>query len=294
MKRNLLLIATTLLLAGCASEATAPVVRGSNTSPRGSVSTSTLLVDTGPGSDGSTVYGLFASGNQNCSPNPPCASNFQFLGGQFTLASDATIDAVQGWMQTTAGSMDVHIRTPDVLGRPGADFYTQNYSVTFQGTFGWKVFDNYNVSLPAGTYWLTFEPVAGGGIIGSMQSGVATPLANYAFFAFPNTNWGTFTTPAFGFRVSGTADEVKTPSQNISDLIGQIGGLGLPGGTTTAANAKLNAALNAIAANNIPLACSSLQDEINFVNAQSGKKIAASDAATIVTAVAAIRTQLGC
>jgi hypothetical protein len=127
-----------------------------------------------------------------------------------------------------------------------------------------------------------------------MQGGAANPLSNYGFFSPPNANWGTFTSPTLGFRVSGTASAVNTPSQNITNLMGVISGLGLQAGIATSANAKLQAALNAIGANNTPLACSSLQDEINFVTAQSGKKIAASEAATIITAVAAIRTQLGC
>jgi hypothetical protein len=296
VKNNLILVATTLLLAGCAGEATAPVVRESNATPRASTSTSTLLVDTGPGGVASVgSLGLFASGSTTCSPQPDCAANEEFLGGEFTLPSAATLDGVQGWMSTSAGSMDVHIRLPDGPGgTPGTDVHSQNYSVTLQGTFDWKVFDNFNVDLPAGTYWVTFEPVANGGIVASMQGGVAVPLSNYGFFSPPNANWGTFTTPALGFRISGTASAVTTPSQNITNLMLLIRGLGLQGGIATSANAKLQAALDGIAANNTALACSSLRDEINFVNAQAGNKIAASDAATIRTSVDAIRTQLGC
>jgi hypothetical protein len=293
VKRNLLWVAATMLLAGCAGEATAPALKEANPSLRASTNTSVLLFDTGPGGLGGVgTLDLFASGATNCSPQPACAVHFQLLGGQFTLASDATIDGVQAWMDTFAGSMDVHIRA-DASGRPGTDVHTQNYSMSEQ-TVGWAVFSNFNVSLPAGTYWVTLEPVASGGIQGSMPGGVANPLAKYAFLADGNLNWGTFTTPTLGFRISGSINSVKTPSQNISDLMGTISGLALPGGIGTSANAKLQASLNAIAANNNLLACSSLQDEINFVTAQSGKKIAASDAATILTAVAAIRTQLGC
>jgi hypothetical protein len=174
VKGNLLLAAATLFLAGCASEATAPVIKEANPAPRASTNTSVLLFDTGPGGPGGIgTIDLFASGATNCLPQPACAVHFQLLGGQFTLASDATIDGVQGWMETSAGSMDVHIRN-DASGRPGTDVYTQNYSMSAQ-TAGWAVFSNFNVSLPAGTYWVTFEPVPSGGIQGSMPGGVANP-----------------------------------------------------------------------------------------------------------------------
>jgi hypothetical protein len=293
VKRNLLLIATTLLLAGCASEATAPVMKESNATRRASTNPSVLLFDTGPGGPGGFgTIDLFAFGSSSCSPQPACGLHFQFLGGQFTLANDATIDGVQGWMETSAGSMDVHIRA-DASGRPGTDVYSQNYSMSAQSV-GWAVFSNFNVSLPAGTYWVTFEPVANGGIQGSMPGGAANPLASYAFLADGNLNWGILSAPALGFRISGSMESTITPSQNITQLMGQISALGLAGGIATSANAKLQAALNAITASNTVLACSSLQDEINFVTAQSGKKIPASDASTINTSVAAIRTQLGC
>ena len=59
-------------------------------------------------------------------------------------------------------------------------------------------------------------------------------------------------------------------------------------------DSKLRAALSALDADQTAQACTSLQDLINHANAQSGKKLTASDAANIVAAAAGIRTELGC
>lgn len=296
MKRNLALAAVVLFVAGCANDSTAPVKTSlAAFLPVSRASVSSYLVDTGPGgiagAQGVISWSLISLGETGCSPQPGCLSTFQFLGGQFVLANDAAIDSVAGWMvNNTAGPIDIHIRA-DNAGVPGTDVYTKSYSVGVQAT-GWQVFHAFTTSLPAGTYWLTFEPTANGGYDGSMQTGAANPLL-YAFFANSNNRWVPFST-SIGMRVAGSYVVASTPSDKINNLVGLISGFGLASGIQTSVNAKLQTALDAIAANNTPLACSSLQDEINYVTAQSGKKIAASNAATIITSVAAIRTQLGC
>jgi hypothetical protein len=295
VKRNLAFAAAALFAAGCANDSTAPATTSMAYHPASRADVSSYLVDTGPGGvagvPGVTTWSLISLGETGCTPQPGCLDSFQFLGGKFVLANDAAIDSVAGWMNTDkAGSIDIHIRA-DNAGLPGTDVYTQNYSLTVQGS-GWQVFHGFTTTIPAGTYWLTFEPSAGSQYDGGMQDGAPNPLP-YAFFANSNNRWVPFTT-SMGMRVAGSYVVSSTPTDKINDLIGSITGFDLPSGTQTAANAKLRAALNAIAANNTLLACSSLQDEINFVNAQSGKKIAASDAASILVSVAAIRTQLGC
>ena len=59
-------------------------------------------------------------------------------------------------------------------------------------------------------------------------------------------------------------------------------------------DSKLQLALNALTAGNTPLACTYLQDAINFAMAQSGKKLTVSQANTIISTVSGIRSQLGC
>ena len=70
--------------------------------------------------------------------------------------------------------------------------------------------------------------------------------------------------------------------------------MGLPKGLTTALNAKLNAALAALDADDTAGACTSLQDFLNLVSAQSGKKLTEEQAEELTDAANAIREQLDC
>jgi hypothetical protein len=84
------------------------------------------LVTTGPGGTSSIgSSSLFGTGSQTCSPQPACSASFQFLAGQFTLPSGATLDSVEGWMGPggSGGSLAVKIltdcqRSPEIP--PGA------------------------------------------------------------------------------------------------------------------------------------------------------------------------------
>jgi hypothetical protein len=265
---------------------TEPAARTLPDSPKAARSgASVLLVDTGPGA-AAVGYGL--SGGTIEFPG------WQFLAGQFTLSDDANVTSVSGWMKVfLGGNIDVHIRA-DAAGMPGTDLHSQSYTLTTTD-FAWYDFTNFNVSLPAGTYWVTFEPVINGGLVASMPNGVPSPLASYAFKAqFTLPNWSTSfspNAPSMGYRVTG---ELITPTSMINDLESFILAAALPAGTTQSLNAKLNSALSAIAANQTGLACSYLQDVINFSNAQSGKKIPVATANDIISQTTAIRAELGC
>jgi hypothetical protein len=127
------------------------------------------------------------------------------------------------------------------------------------------------------------------------------------FFGFIATT--PVTTIEFTFAKSGTIQNdifqvynpayangtvVPPPEDLIADLRTVIAELGLPKGTATSLDAKLRAALSALDAGQTARACTSLQDLINYANAQSGKKLTASDAASIIAAAISIRTELGC
>jgi hypothetical protein len=74
-----------------------------------------------------------------------------------------------------------------------------------------------------------------------------------------------------------------------------ISGSGNGAGTKTSLNAKLQAALDALAAGDIATACSKLQDFVNEVNAQKvKKKISVSVANSLINSAAEIMSQLGC
>ena len=70
---------------------------------------------------------------------------------------------------------------------------------------------------------------------------------------------------------------------------------GLPAGTNTALQAKLNDALSAANGGNTASACTALNDFISQVLAQQGKKkISAKDAAELIADAQRIQAVLGC
>jgi hypothetical protein len=93
----------------------------------------------------------------------------------------------------------------------------------------------------------------------------------------------------FTITVNGAAEQV-------GDLIGIVNAL--PKVPVTIKNglaSKLQAALNAYNANNIATACTAMQDFLNLVNAQAGKKqISTALANDLITAARRIRSVIGC
>jgi hypothetical protein len=88
---------------------------------------------------------------------------------------------------------------------------------------------------------------------------------------------------------------VKTAADEINDLIGKVESLpNVPHGIKNALVAKLNAALKALKANQTATACARLQDFINQVRAQSGKKISVIAASGLIADATQIRATVGC
>jgi CSLREA domain-containing protein len=73
-----------------------------------------------------------------------------------------------------------------------------------------------------------------------------------------------------------------------------VAALGMETGLTTALQAKLSDAVAAVYQGDIAGACTALQDFMNQVKAQSGKKIRTPDAATLIDEAIRIRALLGC
>lgn len=95
----------------------------------------------------------------------------------------------------------------------------------------------------------------------------------------------------FAFQVYGTAESPVTAATN---FLTTIRGFGLPDGTFTSFQAKVNAGLAALAAGNSGTACSAFQDLINAVSAQSGKKLTEAQAKIIIDEATRIRAIIGC
>ncbi len=158
----------------------------------GGMAEAALLVDTGPGGTSSIgAPSLFLGGG-----------HFQDLAGKFTLASPATLDSVEGWMVGGTGNLAVVIRADGAV--PGDPIFSRVYAVDDRFSAGWEVFPDYYVSLPAGTYWLSFEPSVGSGLQRSMPLGATAPLASYAYLGDGNPGWIELSpNPGLGMRVSG-------------------------------------------------------------------------------------------
>jgi hypothetical protein len=98
-------------------------------------------------------------------------------------------------------------------------------------------------------------------------------------------------TPDIGFGLIGT---VETAADDIHAIETSLSSLGLDHGTFTSLEAKLDAALADLAAGDTAATCGALQDFINLTSAQTGKKLTAEQAATLITEATRIRSLLGC
>lgn len=88
--------------------------------------------------------------------------------------------------------------------------------------------------------------------------------------------------------------EVRTAAGAVTDLIGDVQDLKLQQGIENSLLVKLQAALSALAAGDTTTACNNLGAFINEVQAQSGKKIPAQDAADLIKKAEELKKALGC
>jgi hypothetical protein len=280
MIQSLLVASGIVYAAACNNEPTAP--SSSNLRPQNDIVplSSSYIVDTGAGTGGTSTIGTL--GLQNTSGG----TIWQFLGGQFTLANEAHVESVEGWMKAGNGTINVHIRN-DASGLPGTDVITQAYSVTADAAFAWKAF-SLTVTLPAGTYWLTFEPSVD--FVGNMSGSAPNPLARYAYNANPVAGWHAMST-ALGMRVFGS---INSAPALIAALRSYVAGAGLPKPIPTKIDGSLQKALDALTANSTAAACLNLQDVIDYVNKQSVRKVPASVSTEIISQTNAIRSNVGC
>jgi len=94
--------------------------------------------------------------------------------------------------------------------------------------------------------------------------------------------------------LTGTTQPGPQPPPAIAQLVADVQRLGLPHGTERSLLAKLHAAERAEDAGDREAACDSLGAYLHQTKAQSGKKIAAAEAAGLIGDATAIRQSLGC
>jgi hypothetical protein len=136
--------------------------------------------------------------------------------------------------------------------------------------------------LPAGTYWI--------GAREFFWAVVKPPVNNWASGKTGAEPWFRFPAEDFAFRLFTR----QTPSSSIEALRLTVAGLGLNQGIANSLDAKLTAALLALASDDHEASCGALQALLNQVHAQRAKQIPAGDADATSAAVTAIRGQVGC
>jgi hypothetical protein len=159
------------------------------------------LVDTGPGGTSSIgADSLFNDGTGS--------GSFQFLAGQFDLSNGAVVNQLEGWMGPFSFAGDIEVKLySDIAGLPGDVLYSKLYSVAFRNAAGWEPFSGFDAAVPAGTYWLSFEPTASGGFNGTMPAGAPSPLPKYVFSSDGNPGFLNLG-HSLGMRVDGEDSEI--------------------------------------------------------------------------------------
>lgn len=96
-------------------------------------------------------------------------------------------------------------------------------------------------------------------------------------------------TASDGFNIT-----VRGATEQLDALIAVKDGMGLPSGTATSLDAKLNAARSALVAGDTATACSAMQDFLNEVTAQTGIHVSEGQANELLKRAMQIRSVLGC
>jgi hypothetical protein len=160
------------------------------------------------------------------------------------------------------------------------------------------------VVLSAGTYWVAMTLGAGSGIQipcltihypvnGTASMGTLSSDPTWrTLTSGPYEIGGSTDTPTdLSFALFG-ADE--TAADATTDLQTTLAGFALETGTFTSLNAKIRAALDALAAGDTAAACRALQDLINQASALAGKKLTQAEATTLIDEANRIRGLIGC
>jgi hypothetical protein len=137
---------------------------------------------------------------------------------------------------------------------------------------------------------VTFAPAATDNCSATVSS---TPTSGSVFAIGTTTVNSTAQDPSGNQSSCSFTVHVKSAAEQISDLIALVNGMTIKDNVKNGLLVKLEAAL-ANLANKSSTACGPLADFISLVNAQSGKGITATDAATLIAKATQIRTVLGC
>jgi hypothetical protein len=164
------------------------------------------IVDTGPGDNN------FANGFNTSSS----------LATEFNMANAMTLTSVEGWLGSLYGTISVSIYS-DGGSTPGSVLHTGLFAApAFTATQSWQGVYGLNWSLGAGSYWVVFGAISGGGSLGGHS---ASPLGLEAY-SFPSqfnpgqTVWQGFDNGAdYGVRILGRVPGNAVPDGGHTALL---------------------------------------------------------------------------
>lgn len=157
----------------------------------------------------------------------PAGINWSFDPGQslaafFTLASATTIQSVEGYINTSAGStVTIAIHSNGALPVAANTLFSSSLTTTGNGTDAWQGVFNQNWALNAGSYWVSFANTG----LGGMRGNAPNPLSNYAFTS--SGNWNDFSGLNIGVRLG---DSLTAGVPEPASWALMIAGFGLVGG----------------------------------------------------------------
>lgn len=135
----------------------------------------------------------------------------QWLAGEFTLAGPEVIGGASLYVRTGPGSDAIATTVAfytDGGEVPGSEIFSTDFLLSTASGNSWQGVSGLSLALPAGTYWVAFEPrqcaaPCAPTVNLAAAFGVApSPLANYAFYEALNPGWGDADSLALGIRIS--------------------------------------------------------------------------------------------
>ena len=145
--------------------------------------------------------------------------NYQYFGGEFTVADSSVISSIEGYFSTfEGGNMDFPIHA-DGGNVPGAILFTTPSAIAANTALGWHGVSGLSWALAAGTYWVSFH--VDGGLDGIMPGFAPNPLGEYAV-GFGNYAWRDYGANAYDYLDIGVriAASVPEPSTTLLLLFG--------------------------------------------------------------------------
>ena len=214
-----------------------------------------------------------------------CADDFVVPVGETWTITDVALTGTGGGTAAVPTQVQFY---RDAGGLPGALIQSFSVPPISSTPEPFPFFFNYFRALPAplvltaGTYWIGARDFGWAVVIPTGNTAATFNLGGGPWFRLPGED--------FAFRLFTR----QTPTTALEALQRSVAGLGLSRGITTSLDAKLEAALQALAADDSATACDALQALLNHVRAQRAKQIPAGDADAISATVTSIRDQIGC